>query len=161
VLKFVLLGVWAIVVTAASTYGSVYLAARNQVEDSALQQDEGVEELKSEMTSVPMIRGGDVIGYVIIQLSFEADRRLLAKKKLEPSPYLNDAAFRVIFSNTDIDFRRLKPNDLDKLTADVASEANKRIGSELIRQVLIQQLNFVRREEIRTNWIAGGAQKQN
>jgi hypothetical protein len=112
------------------------------------------------MTSVPMIRGGDVVGYVIIQLSFEADRRLLAEKKLEPGPYLNDAAFRVIFSSTDIDFRRLRADDLDNLTTNVAAEANKRIGADLVRHVLIQQLNFVRREEIRTNWIAGSAQKQ-
>ena len=122
-------------------------------------EDEGVEELKAEMTSVPMIRGGDVVGYVIIQLSFEADRRVLAEKKLEPGPYLNDAVFRVIFSSTDIDFQRLRAKDLDHLTLAVATEANKRIGAELIRHVLIQQLNFVRKEDIRTNWISKEGKK--
>jgi hypothetical protein len=47
----------------------------------------------------------------------------------------------------------LRGSDLDKLTVAIAKEANSRIGSELVRQVLIQQLNFVPKEDIRTNWI--------
>lgn len=157
-LKFVLLGVWVIIATAASTFASVYLKPGPETAGEAA-EDQGVEEIKAEMTSIPMIRGGDVVGYVIIQLSYAADRRVLAEKKLEPGPYLNDAAFRVIFASTDIDFRRLRGSDLDRLTAAVATEANKRIGGELVRHVLIQQLNFVRKEDIRTNWIGKGAQK--
>lgn len=157
-LKFVLLGVWVIVATAASTYASVYLKPDPEAAERAAAEDRGVEEIKAEMTSIPMIRGGDVVGYVIIQLSYAADRRVLAEKKLEPGPYLNDAAFRVIFASTDIDFRRLRGSDLDRLTEAVAAEANKRIGGALVRHVLIQQLNFVRKEDIRTNWIGKGAQ---
>ena len=152
-LKFVLLGVWVIIVTAASTFGSLYVRPSGGSAEDVSPDDQGVEELKAEMTSIPMIRGGAVVGYIIIQLSFEADRRILSEKKLEPGPYLNDAAFRVIFSNTDIDFQRLRAKDLELLTASVAAEANKRIGAELVRHVLIQQLNFVRKDDIRTNWI--------
>lgn len=157
-LKFVLLGVWVIIATAASTFASVYLKPSPEIAGETA-EDQGVEELKAEMTSIPMIRGGDVVGYVIIQLSYAADRRVLAEKKLEPGPYLNDAAFRVIFASTDIDFRRLRGSDLDRLTTAVAAEANKRIGGQLVRHVLIQQLNFVRKEDIRTNWIGKGVQK--
>ena len=158
-LKLVLLGVWVIIVTAASTFGSVYMRPSGEIGENSSPEDEGVEEIRTEMTSVPMIRGGDVVGYIIVQLSFEADRRVLAEKKLEPGPYLNDAVFRVIFSSTDIDFQRLRAKDLDRLTLAVATEANKRIGAELVRHVLIQQLNFVRKEDIRTNWISKGGKK--
>ena len=137
-LKLVLLGVWVIIVTAASTFGSVYMRPVGEIAGESSLEDEG---------------------YIIIQLSFEADRRVLAEKKLEPGPYLNDAVFRVIFSSTDIDFQRLRAKDLDRLTLAVATEANKRIGAELVRHVLIQQLNFVRKEDIRTNWISKGGKK--
>ena len=152
-LKLAVLGIWVIIVTAAATFGSVHLKSMGDAGESAEQEDLGVEEMKAEMTSVPMIRGGEIVGYLIIQLSFQADRRILAEKKLEPLPYLNDAAFRTIFASTDVDFRRLRGADLDKLTAAIAKEANARIGGEMVRQVLIQQLNFVRKEDIRTNWI--------
>ncbi len=152
-LKIVLIGVWVILVTAASTFGSIYLKSSAAGTGGKAVEDEGVEELKTEMTSIPVIRGGDVVGYVIIQLSFEADRRILGEKKLEPGPYLNDAAFRVIFSSTDVDFQRLRARDLDRLTTAIAVEVNRRIGAELVRHVLLQQLNYVRRDDIRTNWI--------
>lgn len=158
-LKFVLLGVWVIVATAASTFASFYLRPNPEEPVDAISIDQGVEEFKTEMTSIPMIRRGDVVGYIIIQLSFEVDRRVLAEVKLEPVPYLNDAAFRVIFASTEIDFRRLRGSDLDQLTLAVATEANERIGAKLIRHVLIQQLNFVRKEDIRTNWIGNENKK--
>jgi hypothetical protein len=155
VLKTVLLGIWVIAVTAAATYGSIYLKDDPSAIPGAAREDHGLEALQSEMTSVPIIRGGEVIGYLIIKLVFEADKSVLAEKMLEPIPFLNDAAFRVIFARTDIDFRRLRPSDLDRLTADIASEANKRIGAELVRHVLLEELNYVRKEDIRTNWIGG------
>lgn len=155
-LKLVAIGVWVILVTAGATYGSVYLANATGGEMAAAEPDLGVEELKSEMTSVPVMRNGDILGYIILQLSFAADRRLLAERKIDPLPYMMDAAFRVIFASTEMDFRRLRSKDLDQLTAAIAKEANARIGSDMVRQVLLQQLNFVKKEDIRTNWIGNG-----
>lgn len=153
-LKLVAIGVWVILVTAGATFGSVILAKPGI--PVAEEQDSGVEELKSEMTSVPIMRNGEVIGYLILQLSFAADRRLLEEQKLDPVPFMVDAAFRVIVGSTDVDFRRLRSKDLDDLTAAIAREANQRIGGDLVRHVLLQQLNFVKREDIRTNWIGSG-----
>lgn len=155
-LKLVGIGVWVILVTAGATYGSVYLAYSGTEEASAEEPDLGVEELKSEMTSVPVMRNGDIIGYLILQLSFAADRRLLEERKLDPLPFMMDAAFRVIFASTEMDFRRLRSKELDQLTAAIAKEANARIGSEMVRHVLLQQLNFVKKDDIRTNWINDG-----
>ena len=158
-LKIVILAVWVIAVTAIATYGSVRFKGSLTAHSTEEQGDLGVEELKTEMTSVPMIRGGEIIGYVIIQLSFEADRGKLKELKLEPEPYLIDAAFRVIFASKEVDFRRLRGSDLDRLTAAIAAESNALIGGNLVRAVLIQQLNFVRKEDIRTNWIGNGKTK--
>jgi hypothetical protein len=155
-LKFAVLGLWVILVTAGSTFGSVYLRNASPATEANAPEDLGVEEVKAEMTSVPLVRGGAIVGYLIIQLSFQADRRLLEENKIEPKPYLNDAAFRVIFASTDIDFQRLRAKDLARLTDAIAEEANARLGMKLIRQVLIAQLNYVRKEDIRTNWIGQG-----
>ncbi len=152
-LKLVAIGVWVILVTAGATYGSVYLASNGATGTTAAKPDLGVEELKSEMTSVPIMRGGDIAGYLILQLSFAVDRGLLAERKLDPLPFLVDAAFRVVFSRTDVDFRRLKSKDLEEITAAIAAESNARIGADLVRHVLLQQVNYVRKEDIRTNWI--------
>ncbi len=153
-LKLVGVGIWVILVTAGATFASSYLnhSAGNAAADP---EDLGVEQVTSELTSIPIIRGGDVTGYIILQLSFAADKALLDQKKVDALPYLKDSAFRIIFTNTDVDFRHLKPGDLDKLTGAIATDANSRLGMKLVRQVLFQQLNYVRKEDIRTNWING------
>ena len=101
------------------------------MDSSAEAEDLGVEELTSELTSVPIIRGGDVSGYVIMQFSFAADRALLGDSKLDPMPYIRDAVFRVAFTNSEIDFRHLKSGDLDRLTDSIATEANRRLGAKI------------------------------
>ena len=111
--------------------------------------------MTSELSSIPVMRGGEVVGYVILQLSFAADRALLGQNKLDPMPYIRDSAFRVIFTMGDMDFRHLKSADLDRLADTIGKEANRRLGMDLIRQVLFQQMNYVKREDIRTNWING------
>lgn len=148
------MGIWVIFVTAGATVASVYLGGPASSSSADL-DDLGVEELTADLTSVPIIRGGDVSGYVILQLSFAADRALLDDKKLDPMPYIKDAAYRVVFTSSEIDFRHLRSGDLDKLTDGIASEANRRLGANIVRQVLFQQLNFVKKEDIRTNWIGG------
>lgn len=153
-LRVALIGVWVILVTAGATFASVYLA-RGTAGEAGTSEDLGIEEMKSELTSVPVIRGGDVVGYLILQLSFAANRGLLNQKKIDPMPFMTDAAFRVIFTSNDMDFQRLRPGDLNKLTDAILAEANRRIGSPLVQQVLLQQLNFVRKEDIRTKWIGG------
>lgn len=151
-LKLVAIGVWVILVTAGATYASVYFSSKQQ-QEATVDPDLGYEQLNSEMMSVPVMRNGDITGYLITQLSFSADRGILEKKKIDPMPFMMDAAFRTIFANPDIDFRRLRDGDIELLTSGIAKKANERIGADLVRHVLLQQLNFVRKEDIRTNWI--------
>jgi flagellar basal body-associated protein FliL len=149
-LKLVGIGIWVILVTAGATFASVFL---NSGKDSGEQEaaDLGVEQLSTEMMSIPVIREGDVMGYLVMQLSFAADRAMLEDKKVDPVPFLRDAAFRTIFSDTDIDVRRLKKKDLDTLTTAIVQEANQQLGKELVRNVLFEQINYVKKEDIRNN----------
>lgn len=156
-LKFVLAGVWIALVTAGSAYLAPLLAVSDPSSEPSGADVAGVEHLKSDMTSVPVVRGGAILGYVIIQLNFAARRSELEHLKLEPGPYLVDAAFRTIFSNPQIDFRHPRPSEIDTLTSEIAKAVNARVGADLVRDVLIEQLNFVNKDEIRTNWIGSKA----
>lgn len=153
-LKLMLVGIWVILVTAGATFASVYISPGDHSDSTDLEDNE-LETLASELSSVPIIRGGDVVGYVILQLSFAADKAALEGRRIDPMPYIKDSAFRVVFTSPDIDFRRLKAGDLDELTERIAAEANTRLGANVVRHVLFQQLNYVKKEDIRTNWISG------
>lgn len=153
-LRLALIGVWLIVVTAGATLASIYMGNFEAGETSET-DNHGIETLTSELASIPIIRGGDVTGYLVLQLSFGADKAAVEGQELDPLPFIKDAAFRVIFTSVDIDFRRLKKDDFDLLSQRIGDEANRRLGSALVRHVLFQQLNYVKKEDIRTNWISG------
>lgn len=73
-LKLVAIGVWLILVTAGATFGAVYLAKTPPRRSPQPPNRTWAWELKSEMTSVPVMRNSDIAGYLILQLSFAADR---------------------------------------------------------------------------------------
>jgi flagellar basal body-associated protein FliL len=157
VLKLVLIGIWVAVVTALSSYFAAGFMSQPAVPDGTGEaQHKVLEQLSTEMTSVPMVRNGSVIGYVIIQLNFAIDKEAKDKSHVDPLPYLVDAAFRAVYQNPQADFAKLRASDIDKLTDAIKEEANQRLGHGMVDQVLIQQLNYVRREDIRTNWVKEG-----
>lgn len=154
-LKLVAAGIWAAGVTA----GVAFFSADFFAGPVAPAEDAGhpvLEQLSTEMTSVPMIRGGTVLGYVIIQLNFSIDKAAKDKAHIDPLPYLVDAAFRAVYLNPQADFAKLRASDIDKLTEAIRTEANRRLGDGMVHQVLLAQLNFVKKEDIRTNWVKEG-----
>ena len=91
-LKLVAIGIWVILVTAGATFASVYLG-KPGAGKGVQAEDIGVEQLMAELTSIPILRGGDVEGYLILQLSFAADRGLLEQKKLDAMPYIKAVSY--------------------------------------------------------------------
>ena len=152
-LKLVLIGLWVALVTAGSAYFSAGLMATSPAPTGDDKPKAGYEEMVSDMTSVPVVRGDGIIGYIIIQLTFEADKAKLADLKIDPKPYLADATFRGVYDASDTDFTRLRASDIEKLLAAIKDNANARIGADVIRAALVKELNYVRKEDIRTHWI--------
>ena len=152
-LKIVLVGLWVALVTAGSAYLSAGFMTPSPVTAGEQKPKAGLEEMVSDMTSVPVVRGDGIAGYIIVQLIFEADKAKLAGLRIDPKPYLADATFRSVYDASDTDFARMKVADIDKLLAAIAVNANTRMGAEVVRSVLIKELNYVRKEDIRTHWI--------
>jgi hypothetical protein len=155
VLKLVVIGIWVAAVTAGVAYFSAGFLSQ-PAGPPATEEHLALEQLATEMTSVPMIRDGTVLGYVIIQLNYAIDKEAKDKAHIDPMPYLVDAAFRAVYQNSQADFAKLRASDIDKLTEAIKAEANKRLGSGMVHEVLLAQLNFVRKEDIRTNWVKEG-----
>ncbi len=149
-MKYLMVGVWAVLAALGGAYGGHAYVTRPPppATESAAQ----ITQFRTDMTGVPILQRGQVTGYVVFQMVLEADVNKFADPKMDPQPYFMDAAFRAIFENTDRGFSDLRPKDLDKLTGDVVRIANERMGEGVVKQALIEQLNFIRRDEIRQNW---------
>lgn len=159
-LRLVLIGIWAVIVTAVSAYVTSHFKFLTQSKEAA-NADLGFDQLSSDLMSVPVIREGEVKGYLIMELAFMANAGLIEQNRLDPLPFMKDAAFQAVFTNEKLDIGNLKKTDIDSLAADIVKEANMKLGSEVVRNVLLQQLNYIKREDIRANWIGGsGAEKK-
>lgn len=150
-IKTVLVGLWTSGVALAAAYLALMLSAAPHEKAADGEAEKTVEFIKSDTMSVPVIREGKVMGYVVAELSFAVHRPAEAEGA-GPAPYLVDAAYRTIYENISADFGRLKPQDLKEMSEKIKAEANARLGEDMVQDVLVSSINFVGRDEIRTNW---------
>jgi flagellar basal body-associated protein FliL len=153
VIKTLLIGLWVCVVALGSSYFFVQMNNSSAAHAPSEAEVEVIEFIKTDMVSVPVIREGKVQGYLVAQLSFAVNKTATKKLAFEPAPYLVDVAYRALYENSAIDFSQLQPQDLTLLAKRILEGANAKLGSEVVKDVLMNEINYVPRDEVRTNWV--------
>ncbi len=152
-IKSLLLGVWVCLISLGASYVSANYIGEQQGVDKSASSEGPLEYIKSDMISVPVIRSGKVQGYVVAQFTFAVDTNQIAKLGYEPNPFLIDAAFRCLYENQTTDFSSLQQQDLTALVKNVLDRANTKLGGPIARDVLLTDINYVSRDDVRTNWV--------
>ena len=153
-IKTLLIGLWVCIVALGSSYFFVQINNSSAAHaPSEGEEAEVIEFIKTEMISVPVIKAGKVQGYLVAQLSFAVNKTETAKLSFEPTPYLLDVAYRTLYDNSAIDFAQLQPQDLTLLAKTIAEGANAKLGAVVVKDVLMNEINYVPRDEVRTNWV--------
>ena len=152
-IKTLLIGLWVCAVALGSTYFFIHAQGTKSVHDVTKEEAAAVEFIKTDMVSVPVIRTGKVQGYLVTQLSFAVSPAETAKLSFEPTPYLVDTAYRTIYENSVVDFSHLQPQDLGGLVKKIIDAANAKLGAAVVKDVLLNEINYVPRDEVRTNWV--------
>jgi flagellar basal body-associated protein FliL len=153
VIKTLLIGLWVCIVALGSSYFFVQMNNSSAAHVPSEAEVEVIEFIKTDMVSVPVIREGKVQGYLVAQLSFAVNKTATAKLAFEPTPYLVDVAYRALYENSAIDFAQLQPQDLTLLAKKILEGANAKLGGEVVKDVLMNEINYVPRDEVRTNWV--------
>jgi hypothetical protein len=151
VIKVIASGVWVCLVTLAASYAAVSWKASHRAPDSEPDKKVtgAVEYIKPRQISVPIIVDGALQGYVVAQFVFTLNAHVLKRLSVETQAFLHDEAFRAIYAGEAIDFRRLKKQDLSALSKKIAENVNKRFEADLVREVLIQELSYVPKDQVR------------
>jgi hypothetical protein len=66
---------------------------------------------------------------------------------------LVDEVYTYLYANPEIDFADYAKLDLEKLRTGIRDAVNKRVGKNLVHDVLIEQIDFLSKAEIRDNTI--------
>lgn len=154
-IKMILAGVWMCIVTLGAAYGAYQWQANAKASGAKTEGHHApVEAVKTRMISVPMINDGALQGYVMAQFTFTVDSKINKEMPVKPQEFLLDEAFKVIYADGTIDFRNAKKQDLGGISRTIAENVNKRLGSPVVSDVLIQELNYLPKELAR-----GGGRK--
>jgi len=140
---------WVCLLTAGASFATVSMKLDHQAAAASVSDSSGeaAEYKKLPVINVPMIADGAVQGYVVAELGYTYNQALM-KEAVPPDVYLLDEAFRKIYSDTTLDFRHLEKYDVDGLTKDLAQKVNQRLHANVVKDVLLQELNFFPKSDI-------------
>ena len=149
-IKTIAVGLWAAIVAILSSHAAATWSAGASVaiavEDSQL---EGLEYRKPGPLTVPMIADGRLRGYVVAKVVFTAKAQTLRDFPIDPQPFVLDAAFRHIYTDGRVEFDQLSKYNLDQITAAIKETVNKRLGLDLVEDVLIEEINYMPKDSMK------------
>ncbi|PST26146.1 hypothetical protein C7U60_03670 [Mesorhizobium plurifarium] len=147
-LKLVLTGVWVCVVTLGSVYFSMQYASAPVVSDAEADRRASQEYVPGEMITIPSIKDGAVQGYFLAKLSFSASREGIAKLHAPLRQLVTDELYDMLVGSRFIDVADMAAFDLPGFKVAVKDGLNRKLGSEVISEVLVEQLEYLTKEDV-------------
>jgi hypothetical protein len=145
-IRLVLAGLWVCILTAGTSYGVAYWKENGTL----LPKDEyldGLQYQKTRALSVPMVESGAVQGYIVARFVYTVEARTMHQLTVPPEPFVVDEAFRRIYADERLDFRKLARYDLSVLTAAIKQRVNERMQADIVQDVLVEDFNYVSKDE--------------
>ena len=156
-IKLVLTGVWVCAITLASVYFSVHMATAPAPAPDDSKQSK-LELVKGETITVPIIADGAVTGYFLGKVSFMMNKDAVKNVSLPLTEMTTDELFTLLVGNKMIDISNMKAFDPNAFREMIKKDINQHLGADYIDQVMLEQLDYLSKEEVKAN--ASGQQKK-
>ncbi|WP_342341696.1 hypothetical protein [Microvirga massiliensis] len=149
-IRNIVTGFWICGITLASCYGAVTWATGTPAAAPKKEYLEGLQYKKLPAMNIPVIAEGAVQGYVVANMVFTADAKTLHEISVPAETFVQDEAFRYIYADPTLDFRKLSRYNVNTMLGNVKANVNKRLGTELVKEILVENINFVEKADIRS-----------
>ncbi len=159
-IKFALAALWIIAVTAGSVLFAYQSAGDGTDADEQATYFGGLDYVKTEVISVPVLRNNEVYGYFLARLVYTAEAEKLRRMVMPPDAIIFDEVYSYLFANPLIDFSRKETLDLDAFREGIKNSINRRVGEALVQEVLVEQMDFLTKSDIRDSMMRGFAGSQ-
>ena len=150
-IKFAVAAIWI----CAVTVGSVFFAfsAGNPAAPGipAAPYFGGLDYMKTDIISVPVVKKGGVQGYFLARLVYTVEKERAERLSVPAQPLLVDELYAYLYSNPDIDFTEAETVDTVALKEGIKEAINTRLGEPFIHEVLIEQVDYLSKTDIRDN----------
>lgn len=145
-IRIVIIGLWI----CAVALGSLYFAVQQNSATAAVTSHDAqpLDDGKTEVFSVPIIIDGAVQGYVVTQLIYTIDSAVKASVKTPVSFFINDEIFRQFYGHYS-DVKEVEAVKFEDVKQAIIDGVNARFPEPLVKDLLIQQFNYISSKEIR------------
>ena len=138
---------------AAVTLGGVYagqmVSSGHDVDQAGMDAHPDFDFYKTDLVAIPYVHGNDIVGYIIGRFTIKTDTAKLAHAKLPVQAVVSDALNRHFFGEGGSLSSPVGWTQLRKSLADLRDLANESAGDAVILEVLIDQLDFFEKDEVR------------
>jgi hypothetical protein len=147
-IKLLATGIWVSIVTVGAVFG-VLEWQKSSSSGEVAGSEKKLEELRTKAINVPIIGGGVIQGYMVAQFVLTVDKNILVQVPINPEVYVLDEAFKTIYAGEQVNFQNMKKQDLPLLAKKIGDNVNKRLGVEMVQDVLIEQLSYIPKNDVR------------
>jgi hypothetical protein len=152
-IKFVAAGLWLCAVTIGAVFFSFQMSTASSNPEPPPPLLGGLDYVGIPVISVPVLTNEGIVGYLLTRLVFTAEREDVLKLSVPAQTLFTDQLYSYLFANPDLDFTKVKTLDLDAMRNGIRDSINKRIGQDVVKEVLVDKIDFLSKDEIRDNAI--------
>lgn len=161
-IKLIISGIWICLLSLGSVYVSMQMPPKKAEGKAPAPFLGGLDYVRGDVVSIPVISNGVVHGYFLTRLVYTADPKELAALSVPPNDLITDELYTFLVGNKVIDFPKMDNFDLDAFRKGIKDALNKRIGKNVFHDVLVEQIDYLSKQDIRNNnngegFIAPGA----
>ena len=146
-IKMLALALWASAITALASSAASYWQASRLAAPGVENAAPIYEYRKTRVINVPIVADGALLGYVIVQFLYGVNVKALEKLNVSPEAFIMDYAFRTLYGDPSLDFRRLDKYDVNGLTRQIAAMMNQKLGEGMVKEVLVQDFAYMPKEQ--------------
>lgn len=154
-IKLLVTGVWITAVALASVYFSIQATNTKESVDPEPAMFGGLETIRGEVTSIPVISDGAVHGYFLTRLSYTIDPGKAALLTVPAPVLVTDALYTALVGEQLIDFPGMEKFDLEAFKVHIRESLNQRLGDTVFHDIIVEQIDFLSKADIRSNMREG------
>ena len=148
--KALFIGVWVIGLLSGSVYFFGSSKSENNAEAGTVAAYfGGLEYIEIGSLNITIIRDNEIKGYLILDPVITIKKVDLEKFSVPLEFLLKDMIITTMHEKNNLDVYRLDKFDVSMFQAKLLEDLNKKLGSETVQDILIQQIDFVSKEDIR------------
>ncbi len=147
--KILLVGIWVSGLASGSVYYFFNYTKEQSMSIAGNSDDLNVEHVNVDNMNIPIIRNSKIVGYLVMETTLVVDSVQNSQSKIPIKYYANDVIINTVHSDQNLDIYRLEEFDLVIFQKNILANINTCIGMDIVKNVLIQGINFISKEDVR------------